>query len=227
MGELKIKDKQIVVPGEVLAEGMDYLPSAGTYRNENDILSNQIGLASVSGRVIKVIPLTGKYKPKRNDIVIGEVVNILMSGWIVDIGGPYSAMLTLKDASSSYIERGADLSQFYTYGDIIASEIVSVSKTKLIDLSMKGPGLKKLKGGRLIDVTSSKVPRIIGREGSMITMIKDSTKCRITVGQNGKVWISGNNVQDETKAVEAIMMVENESHSEGLTDKVKAFLEGK
>ena len=92
---------------------------------------------------------------------------------------------------------------------------------------MKGPGLKKLKGGRLIDVTSSKVPRIIGREGSMITMIKDSTKCRITVGQNGKVWISGNNVQDETKAVEAIMMVENESHSEGLTDKVKAFLEGK
>src|SRR3989338_85932 len=227
MGELKIKDKQIVVPGEVLAEGMDYLPSAGTYRNENDILSNQIGLASVSGRVIKVIPLTGKYKPKRNDIVIGEVVNILMSGWIVDIGGPYSAMLTLKDASSSYIERGADLSQFYTYGDIIASEIVSVSKTKLIDLSMKGPGLKKLKGGRLIDVTSSKVPRIIGREGSMITMIKDSTKCRITVGQNGKVWISGNNVQDETKAVEAIIMVENESHSEGLTDKVKAFLEGK
>ena len=227
MGELKIKDKQIVVPGEVLAEGMDYLPSAGTYRNENDILSNQIGLASVSGRVIKVIPLTGKYKPKRNDIVIGEVVNILMSGWIVDIGGPYSAMLTLKDASSSYIERGADLSQFYTYGDIIASEIVSVSKTKLIDLSMKGPGLKKLKGGRLIDVTSSKVPRIIGREGSMITMIKDSTNCRITVGQNGKVWISGNNVQDETKAVEAIMMVENESHSEGLTDKVKAFLEGK
>src|SRR3989344_5615474 len=173
MGELKIKDKQIVVPGEVLAEGMDYLPSAGTYRNENDILSNQIGLASVSGRVIKVIPLTGKYKPKRNDIVIGEVVNILMIGWIVDIGGPYSAMLTLKDASSS------------------------------------------------------KVPRIIGREGSMITMIKDSTKCRITVGQNGKVWISGNNVQDETKAVEAIMMVENESHSEGLTDKVKAFLEGK
>ena len=104
MGELKIKDKQIVVPGEVLAEGMDYLPSAGTYRNENDILSNQIGLASVSGRVIKVIPLTGKYKPKRNDIVIGEVVNILMSGWIVDIGGPYSAMLTLKDASSYNIQ---------------------------------------------------------------------------------------------------------------------------
>jgi len=227
MGEIKVKDKQIVVPGEVLADGMDYLPSTGTYRDENDILSNQVGLTSINGRVIKVIPLTGKYNPKKNDIIIGEVVNILMSGWIVDIGGPYSAMLTLKDASSSYIERGADLSQFYTYGDIIASEIVNVSKTKLIDLSMKGPGLKKLKGGRLINVTSSKVPRIIGRQGSMISMIKDSTKCRITVGQNGRVWISGNNVQDETKAVEAIMMIENESHSEGLTEKVKAFLEGK
>lgn len=227
MTELKVKDKEIVVPGEVLAEGMDYLPSTGAYREENNILSLQVGLTNITGRVIKVIPLTGKYKPRRNDIVIGEVTNITMNGWIVDIGGPYSAMLMLKEASSSYIERGADLSQFYDYGDLIAAEVVNVTKTKLIDLSMKGPTLKKLKGGRIIDVTSSKVPRIIGRQGSMIQMIKESTKCRITVGQNGKVWISGNTTEEENKAVEAIMMIENEPQTEGLTDKVKKFLEDK
>jgi len=227
MGELKVKDKEIVVPGELLADGMDYLPSTGTYRDENSILSFQVGLINIDGRVIKVIPLTGKYNPKRNDTIIGEVVNITMNGWIVDIGGPYSAMLTLKDASSSFIERGADLSQFYDYGDIIASQIVNVTKTKLIDLSMRGPGLNKLKGGRIIDVTSSKVPRIIGRQGSMIHMIKDSAKCRVIVGQNGKVWISGDNMQDENKAAEAIMMIENEPQAEGLTEKVKNFLESK
>ena len=227
MGELKVKDKEIVVPGELLADGMDYLPSTGTYRDENSILSFQVGLINIDGRAIKVIPLTGKYNPKRNDTIIGEVVNITMNGWIVDIGGPYSAMLTLKDASSSFIERGADLSQFYDYGDIIASQIVNVTKTKLIDLSMRGPGLNKLKGGRIIDVTSSKVPRIIGRQGSMIHMIKDSAKCRVIVGQNGKVWISGDNMQDENKAAEAIMMIENEPQAEGLTEKVKNFLESK
>jgi len=227
MGELKVKDKDIVVPGELLADGMDYLPSTGTYRDKDSILSLQVGLINIDGRVIKVIPLTGKYNPKRNDTIIGEVVNITMNGWIVDIGGPYSAMLTLKDASSSFIERGADLSQFYDYGDVIATQVVNVTKTKLIDLSMRGPGLRKLKGGRIINVTSSKVPRIIGRQGSMIHMIKDSAKCGIIVGQNGKVWISGDNMQDENKATEAIMMIENEPQTEGLTEKVKNFLEGK
>ena len=227
MRELKVKDKEIVVPGELLADGMDYLPSTGTYRDENCILSFQVGLIQIDGRVIKVIPLTGKYNPRRNDTIIGEVVNITMNGWVIDIGGPYSAMLMLKEASSSFIERGADLSQFYDYGDIIVAQVINVTKTKLIDLSMRGPDLRKLKGGRIIDVTSSKVPRIIGRQGSMIHMIKDSAKCRIVVGQNGKVWISGDNMQDENKAAEAIMMIENEPQAEGLTEKVKNFLEGK
>jgi exosome complex RNA-binding protein Csl4 len=29
---LLVKDKDVVTPGEVLAEGMEYLPSQGTYR---------------------------------------------------------------------------------------------------------------------------------------------------------------------------------------------------
>ena len=34
-------------------------------------------------------------------------------------------------------------------------------------------------------------------------------------------------MQDENKAAEAIMMIENEPQAEGLTEKVKNFLEGK
>ena len=33
MSEIKVKDKEISVPGEVLAVGMDVLPGAGTYRD--------------------------------------------------------------------------------------------------------------------------------------------------------------------------------------------------
>ncbi len=39
MGKLLVKEKEIVVPGETLAEGMDYLPGSGTYREGEKILA--------------------------------------------------------------------------------------------------------------------------------------------------------------------------------------------
>lgn len=59
----------------------------------------------------------------------------------------------------------------------------------------------------------------------MISMIKESTGCRVIIGQNGRVWISGNKPEEELKATRAIMIIEQESHTEGLTDKIKNFLE--
>ena len=45
---LEIENKQIVVPGEVLAEGMDFLPGEGTFRDGEHVVSSRIGLNSVS-----------------------------------------------------------------------------------------------------------------------------------------------------------------------------------
>ena len=89
---------------------------------------------------------------------------------------------------------------------------------------MKGPGLRKLKGGRIVEVASNKVPRIIGKQGSMVSMIKDATGCNISVGQNGIIWIDGS-PEGELLAIMAIRKIEEESHLSGLTDKIKGFLE--
>ena len=35
---LLAKDKNVVVPGQILAEGMDFLPSFGTYRKNDKII---------------------------------------------------------------------------------------------------------------------------------------------------------------------------------------------
>ena len=96
----------------------------------------------------------------------------------------------------------------------------------MIDLTMKGPGLMKLKGGMMIDVTPSKVPRVIGKQGSMISLLKERTGCKIIVGQNGKVWIKGENFENEKKAVDAIKMIEEFAHTAGLTDRISGFLGG-
>lgn len=224
MGEILLKDKEIAVPGEVLAKGMDYIPAGGTFRENEDIIANQLGMVSINGRLVKLVPLTGIYVPKANDIVIGKVVDVTFSSWLLDINSPNLAMLSIRDATE-YIERNADLTQYYDYGDIVAAKVTKVTRNKAIDLSTKGPGLRKLNEGQIIEVTPSKVPRIIGKQASMITMIKDATDCKIIVGQNGRIWIHGVDPDKEIVATAAIMKIEHESHTEGLTDRIKEFLD--
>ena len=222
--QILVKDKEIAVPGEAIATGMDFLPGKGTYREGDKLIAQRLGMVAVEGKVIKLIPLAGKYMPKVKDRVIGRVIDVLMTGWRIEFGSPYSAVLTLKDATSEFIPRGADLTQYYGIGDEIVCQIVNVTSQKLIDVSMKGPGLRKLRGGRIIEVNAQKVPRIVGKEGSMLGMIKQATGCNIIVGQNGLVWIDGE-PDKEVIAVNAIKKIEEEAHLGGLTDRIAAMLE--
>lgn len=227
MSKLLVKDKDVVVPGEILAEGMDYLPAFGTYRKEQQIIASRLGLVNVDGRAIKLIGLSGRYLPKRGDTIIAKIIDIAMSGWRVDTNSAYSAMLSMKEASNEFIPKGADLTQFFNLGEYIVTKVINVTTQKLIDVSMAGPGLKKLGEGRIFEVDSNKVPRIIGKKGSMVSMIKQATGCYIIVGQNGLIWIKGEDPDMELLAYETVKKIANESHISGLTDKIKGFLEKK
>src|SRR4030042_101594 len=222
--KLLVKDKDIVVPGEVLAQGMDYLPGAGSYRLGDDILANRLGLLMLEGKVLKTVPLSGRDLPKRYDVVIGKVIDILMSGWRLDINSAYPAVLPLKDASFSYIPKGEDLTKYFELDDYVVLKITNVTSQNLVDVTCKGPGLHKLKGGRIIYVNTHKVPRIIGKKGSMVSLIKKATDCKIIVGQNGIAWLSGE-PEMEVIAVNAVNLIEENSHISGLTEKIKEHLE--
>jgi len=184
----------------------------------------KVGLAHIDNRLLKVIPLGGKYTPKDGDTIIGKIVDIGMFGWRVNFGWAFFATIPLKDGSRDFIPNGADLSQYYAIGDYVAAKITKVVGSKIIDASMKLPGTKKLTNGRLIEVQPTRVPRIIGKQGSMISLIKEHTDCFIVVGQNGYVWISGSEPDKQLLAVKAIRQVEKDAHGEGLTDKISAFL---
>ena len=224
--KLIVEAKQIVIPGDTLAEGMDFLPGRGAFREGEKVFSSQVGLVNVSGgRVIHIIPLAGPFIPKANDTVIGTIRDMSYSSWFVKIGCPYDASLSLRDASSDFIERGASLSDYFAVGDIILTKITNVTKELNIDLTMKGPGLRKLKGGMVIDIPSSKVPRVVGKQGSMISMLKDKTGCTVLAGQNGRIWIRGPTPQAEKLASDAIKLIAEKSHMSGLTEKVSTFLD--
>jgi exosome complex component RRP4 len=224
MSEMKIKDKDVVIPGEILAIGMDSFPGTGTYREGDNIIAGKLGLVQIDGRTIKLISMSGRYIPKKYDSVICQVIDVSMNGWRLDTHSPYSAMLSMKEATSQFIARGADLTKFFNIGDFVMCKIINVTSQKLVDVTMKGIGLRKLKGGRIIKVESQKVPRIVGKQGSMVSMIKQTTGCNINVGQNGLIWLEGT-PDNELLAIQCIRKIEEESHLSGLTDKIKSFLE--
>ncbi len=225
MSKLLIEEKEVVVPGQIVAEGMDYLPSYGTYRLGENILANRVGVVSLDGKVIKTIPLSGKYMARRNDVIIGQVFDIMSSGWRLKINSPYGAMIPVKDGSFEFIPRGADLSRYYQIDDYVVCKVTNITSQNLIDLSARGQGLHKLRGGRVVHINTHKVPRVIGKKGSMVSMIKQATGCKIVVGQNGIVWLSGEDPKLENLAVRTIEKIDRESHISGLTDKIKLFLE--
>lgn len=222
---LHVKERDIVVPGEVIAEGMGFLPSKGLYRAGEKVHAGRLGMIAIEGKVIKLIPLTGAYVPKLNDKIVGKIIDVLMTGWRIQTRSPYSAVLGLKDATSEFIPRSADLTQYYRIGDHILCKVINLTSQKLVDVTMRGPGLKKLKDGRLVEVNPHKVPRVIGKDGSMVLMIKNATGCSIDVGQNGWIWVNGPSPEQEIQAVNAIKKVEEEAHLPGLTDRMKEYLE--
>lgn len=223
--KLLVKEKEIVVPGEKLAQGLDFLPGNQTYRDGDFIVASRLGLVSVEGRAIKIITLGGKYVPKVNDIIIAKVFDITFSGWRVETNSAYSAMLSIAEAGGQYIPKSADLSRYFNIGDYLVTKIKNVTSQNLIDISMKDRDLRKLGDGRIINITPCKVPRVIGKNASMISMIKQATGCRIVVGQNGLVWLNADDPKMEFIATEAIKKIEAESHLSGLTERMKAFLE--
>jgi exosome complex component RRP4 len=222
MTSLKVENRNVVIPGELLAEGMDTLPGDNTYREDDKIYSKVLGLVSLSGRVVRITPLSGSYVPKVDDKIICRVIDIAMSGWRFNTGTAWTAMLNVKDATNRFIKREADLSQILAIDDYVIAKISKVTSQMLIDLSLREPGLQKIEGGRIIQINPQKVPRVIGKKGSMISMIKDKTGCNITVGQNGAIWVLGKN---ENLAEKAIKTIEARSHEEGLTEKMEKFLQ--
>ncbi len=217
----KENTREIVVPGDLLAISSKRA-GPGTYSEGGKIFASQLGIKSVKPDSITVIPLAGQYVPVTGDLVVGKIVDVGASNWLVDINSPYPSPLHVNEVPWR-VEFG-ETRKFMQVGDIVLLKIVAVDELKRISVSMQDHGLRKLTGGMVIEVSPSKVPRVIGKNGSMIQMLKNETACRIYVGQNGRIWIDGE-LDNIVRAVQAIKMIEDEAHNLGLTEKVKELLE--
>jgi exosome complex component RRP4 len=213
-------DKKLVIPGEFLSDDIN-LADEGTYVGNGKVFSSVFGIASLKNHV-KVVPLSSKYIPRSGDLIIGIITEVSFSNWIVDIRSPYEGLLHISEFPRRIDNK--EMSKYLNVGDSIMTLVKDVDHSMKVELTLNDPRLKRIKEGRIIEITPSKVPRLIGRSGSMIAMLKNQTNCNIFIGQNGRVWITGKDNKGLDLAVKAILKIERESHISGLTDRIITFL---
>lgn len=193
---------RIVVPGEMVAE----VPKPTYFAFVENGKTYSSVLALFDEKNFRLIPLEGAYIPRLDDIVVGVVSEVKFAGYTVDINSPYVGFLP-----------GKELRDELQLGDIVSAKVKEVDEVKNVILSFP----RKMSGGEILEILSVKVPRVIGKGNSMLNMIKEATKSDVLVGKNGRVWIRGGN---SALAAEAILKIEKEAHTLGLTDRMSAFL---
>lgn len=219
-----LERKQLVTPGDLIAEG-EYIAGENTFAENNKIYASRVGIVEYENKRVDVVALKAFYIPRAGDIVIGTITEVGFNGWTVDINSPYIALLRASDVlSRPFKPQKDDLPQVLDAGDLVVAKIVSYDRTHDPQLTVAEPGLGKITRGQIVKITPTKIPRVIGRKGSMISMIKQETGCNIILGLNGVVLVTGKTLEDEQLALRAILKIEQESHTSGLTDRITQTL---
>jgi exosome complex component RRP4 len=216
--------REIVTPGDLLAEG-DYNTGENTYKEGDKLYATRLGLVDFADKTVIVVALHAFYVPRVGDTIIGKVVELTIAGWLIDIKAPQPAMLRASDVfERSFKPQRDDLPSIFDIGDLVITKIIAYDRTRDPQLTVREPGLGKITRGQIIEITPTKIPRVIGKKGSMINMIKEQTGCHIVLGQNGVVLISGKTPENEQVAMMAIRKIDEESHISGLTDRVTEMI---
>ena len=191
--------KEIVVPGDKV----DGKVESYVFKEGNSVYSMVLGVMDDREGYGRIVPLNGKYFPQVEDYVVGVVTDVKRGGYVLDINSPYDAFLASR--------------RRYNNGEVIFAKVGDVSEVRNVSLTMD----KQLYDGELMEIMAVKIPRVIGKKNSMVMLIKEKTKTDIYVWRNGRIWLKGGDID---KAKRAILKIEKEAHTDGLTDRITEFL---
>jgi exosome complex component RRP4 len=213
-------ERVLVLPGEEIAShGLK--PGAGTYRVGGKVYASVLGLLSPRPPFVQVVPLSGRYIPKPNDVVIGTVTDVQGTFWLLDIGAPRWAPLHVTGTPWK-VEIG-ETEKFLRVGESVVVRVENLDATGRIGVTMLGEGLGKLEGGSIVRISPARIPRVVGRGGSMIQTITRRTGAQVAVGQNGRIWVDGD-PEAIHRVREALRMIAEDGQRSGLTERVDSYL---
>ncbi|MEM3191364.1 MAG: KH domain-containing protein [Candidatus Parvarchaeota archaeon] len=215
-----MKNYDVVTPGEMLAD--EGIGGNGTYSEGKKVFSKFLGTVILSNGQINVNQLNGAYMPKEGDEIIGRIAAVEDTYWVVDLGNSYYCRLDAREVNTGY--RVEDLSELMNVGDVVYAKILRVGRDMSSSLGLRGGRFGKLPANMLIKFNPMKISRIIGKDGSMINMIRERSKCDIILGKNGVAWVNGDKLGKEA-VLSAINMIDTDAYMGDIFERVRETLE--
>ncbi len=220
MSEESSSERKLVLPGDLMETKSK--PGRGIFRKDGRVHASVVGHSSDKSGYINVNGIKGRYNPKTGDKIVAVCAETGPSIWRMDIGASFNS--TLHHSESGWKVPFGDTARFLSIGDAVWAEIFMVDAAGSHQISLKKDDCRKLYSGTVVKINPTNVPRVIGKQGSMITTIREKTQTRIQIGQNGYIWIDGKG-DDISLAQKAVEMINEEATSKGLTKKIEKLLE--
>jgi len=215
-----VSSRRLVLPGDLLETKSK--PGSGIFRSGGRVHASVLGFSSDKSGYMNVNAIAGRYSPKVGDKIVAICVETGPSVWRMEIGSAFNS--TLHHSESGWKVPFGDTARFLAVGDAIWAQVFMVDAAGSHQISLKKDDCRKLYSGTVIKIRPTNVPRVIGKQGSMITAIREKTQTRLLIGQNGHIWIDGKG-NDIATAQKAIEMIDSEANSKGLTKKIEKLLE--
>lgn len=216
--------KKYVVPGQVVTTG-PFRPVENVILDGEQIIATAAGMSEIFENEVRVVPFSGKYRPRIDDLVIGKVVSHTSSAWELDINAAYVGFLPAQDVfGRDFASHADDLTAKLAKGDLVAARVANFDRTRDPLMTIGDRDLGKIDGGSMVSIAPGKISRLIGKKGSMIQAIEEGTGTAITVGQNGRVVIDGGSPDGLLKARKAVRMIDEQSYGYDLADRVREML---
>ena len=179
--------RKLVLPGDLMETKSK--PGRGIFRKDGRIHASVVGHSSDKSGYINVNGIKGRYSPKTGDKIIAICAETGPSIWRMDIGAAFNS--TLHHSESGWKVPFGDTARFLSIGDAVWAEIFMVDAAGTHQITLKKDDCRKLYSGTIVKIDPTNVPRVIGKQGSMITTIREKPQTRNQIGQNGCIWIDG------------------------------------
>jgi len=199
-------EKKIVVPGDLITDQVKKL-GQNVYFENNKIYSSIIGILSESNDFVSVIPLNGPYSPIVGDGLVAVVKDEVLNGYILEYNS-FDDSFLLK----------SNIRKELSIGTVVFLRIKGLADNG----SLEFDNINILPKGRVFQTSPVKIPRLIGKNESMLNLFKENLGGNIVIGKNGWIWY---NAEDVSLAKRAFSLVVKNSQKSNLTNSVKEFFE--
>lgn len=221
---IHVSNGQIVIPGDLVAEG-NYEISGPHFFRGKKFYSKVLSVAVIEKpKKIRLIPVKRCYIPSEGDLVIGKVIDVGPTYWLVDINSPYTAILQVSEIFPRPTSHQKDLSSIFKVGDLLAAKVLLFDFTHDPLLTMKESRLGKIEKGLLVEVPPPRVSRVIGKKGQVVNYLREALSVEITVGRNGRIVVVGKEADLEASAAYVIKRLCEEHYVADPLEEVKKLV---